>query len=233
MANPQHIVTVCSYSVDLSELLGKGTFGVVYKATNPDDMDVAAKKILITKHNGISAVKEAINAYNLARQRGAHRNVVEIHQVKHDPAQECMWVFMEYCALGDLDAYFSANYESVHSTEVRLGIMVQIAEGLGYLHQHNIVHRDIKPVNIVVAPGSAQGSIVVKLTDFGLARFLDPNDQSSSMSSDVGTFAFKAPEFWDRGPGAKPKYKRSVDVFSTGLTLLAILQATPGKARCI
>ncbi len=229
MANSSHTVQICDYFVDFEDQLGKGAFGIVYKAKHVRGGEVAAKKILINEHTGVSALKEAMNAYNLARQRGIHRNVVEIYQVKHDPGQKCMWVFMEFCALGDLDTYFFTHYDSVSSIEARLDIMVQIAEGLAYLHQHNIIHRDIKPENIVVSQRSSQDAIVVKLTDFGLAKFLDPNNQSSAMSSDVGTFAFKAPEFWERDPGVKPTYKRSIDVFATGLTFLAVLQANPGK----
>ena len=229
MANSAHTVQICDYYVDFEDQLGKGAFGIVYKARHIRGGEVAAKKILINEHTGVTAVKEAMNAYNLARQRGVHRNVVEIYQVKHDPGQKCMWVFMEFCALGDLETYFTTLYGFVHSIDARLDIMVQIAEGLTYLHQNNIIHRDIKPENIVVSPGTSKHSIVVKLTDFGLAKFLDPTDQSSAMSSDVGTFAFKAPEFWERDPGVKPTYKRNVDVFATGLTFLAILQANPGK----
>ena len=69
----------------------------------------------------------------------------------------------------------------------------------------------------------------MKLGDFGLSKILDPNDETSSMSSDVGTLLFKAPEFWDKKPGEKVRYHRSVDIYAAGLTFTAMLQAKPGS----
>ena len=69
---------------------------------------------------------------------------------------------------------------------------------------------------------------IVKLGDFGLSKFLDPDDITSAMSSNVGTLAFKAPEFWDRKPNDRIRYHRNVDVYAAGLTFTAMLQAKPG-----
>ena len=106
--------------------------------------------------------------------------------------------------------------------------MGQIAKGIAFLHHKNIVHRDVKPGNILLK--SIDGYIYVKLGDFGLSRFLDPDDITSAMSSNVGTQWFNAPEFWDRQPGERVRYHRNVDVYAAGLTFAAMLQAKPGTS---
>ena len=62
-----------------------------------------------------------------------------------------------------------------------------------------------------------------------MSKFLDPDDMTSAMSSNIGTLVFKAPEFWDRKPNNRVKYHRNVDVYAAGLTFAAMLQAKPGK----
>ena len=106
-----------------------------------------------------------------------------------------------------------------------MNLMRQIAKGIAFLHQNNIVHRDIKPGNILLK--SCNGYAVVKLGDFGLSKFLDPDDMTSAMSSNVGTLTFKAPEFWDRQPDERVRYHRNIDVYAAGLTFTAMLQAKP------
>ncbi len=110
--------------------------------------------------------------------------------------------------------------------------MVQITNGIEHLHQNNIVHRDIKPGNILVTASPHDGRFVVKLTDFGLSKFLDPTDETSAMSSDVGTLMFKAPEYFDayRGQGqGKRNYHRNVDIYAAGLTFLSMIEAKEGE----
>ena len=99
--------------------------------------------------------------------------------------------------------------------------MAQIANGIACLHENGIIHRDIKPENILLKHSDDDPWVQVKLSDFGLSKFLE--DQST-MSSDVGTNAFKAPEFWQRDKEGRLHYKKAVDIFATGLTFLAMLQ---------
>ena len=121
---------------------------------------------------------------------------------------------------------FFQKYLKKLKTEIRLDIMTQIARGVAFLHSKNIVHRDIKPGNILLK--TEDGCAVVKLGDFGLSKFLDPDGSTSAMSSDVETLRFKAPEFWDKKPGDRVRYHKTVDIYATGLTFAAMLQARTG-----
>ena len=99
--------------------------------------------------------------------------------------------------------------------------MSRIAKGIGYLHAENVIHLDLKPGNILIASDSL---LVPKLTDFDLSKSLDPDYETSVMSSNVATLAFKAPEFFNRIDG-KLIYHRNVDIYAAGLTFLAMIQA--------
>ena len=112
------------------------------------------------------------------------------------------------------------------SYETNLEVMKQLAAGIYYLHSRDIVHRDIKPGNIPVA---SENPLRLLLADFDVSKCLDPEVETSLMTSNVGTLAFKAPEFFQRTSPGKIEYHRNVDIYAAGLTFLAILQAEKGK----
>ena len=134
---------------------------------------------------------------------------------------------MPFCQVGDLNDYFQTN-DVPHETKVIT--MRQIMAGIRYLHSQDIVHRDIKPGNILVA---AENPLVIQLTDFDLSKCLDPEVEKFLMTSNVGTLAFKAPEFFQRTSPGQVEYHRNVDCFAAGLTFLAILQSEKAKKMMI
>ena len=113
---------------------------------------------------------------------------------------------MEMCCFGDLDMFFA---KTNFNHEQKLELMTGIAKGIEYLHSKDIIHRDIKPGNILI---SNDHPIHVKLTDFDLCKFLDENCDTSLMKSNVGTPMFKAPEFYKRTKEGKINYHRNVDI---------------------
>ena len=87
---------------------------------------------------------------------------------------------------------------------------------------HRILH--VKMVRI---------NLALRLTDFDVIKCLDLEDETSLMSSNVGTLAFKAPEFFQRASPGKIEYHKNVDIYAAGLTFLAILQAEKRKKMLI
>ena len=119
---------------------------------------------------------------------------------------------MEFCPHKDLYEFFRQRRLTERQ---HLDIKIQIAQGVEYLHSNNIIHRDIKPTNVLI---KNDNPIVAKVTDFGFSKFLEEDCDTSLMSTNVGTPAFKAPEFFLRNEQRKIEYHRNVDIFALGLT---------------
>ena len=138
-----------------------------------------------------------------------------------------MWMMIQFCELGDLNHFYRKGNVD-HGTNI--DVMTQITAGIEYLHSQDIVHRDIKPGNILVA---SPFPLRLLLADFDVSKCLDPEVETSLMTSDVGTLAFKAPEFFQRTSPGKIEYHRNVDIYAAGLTFLAIHQTKKGKKMLI
>ena len=222
-ANDNFLLHIGRYSVDITEEIGRGTFGTVYKAYDESGKLVAAKELSSEEHKG-AAIKEVLNFCNIPRN---HKNILDTFSMidsKND-----YWIFMDYCEHGNLNKYFKEHYPMLKDNKVKLKLMEQIGCGTEFLHSENIIHRDIKPENLLVTGNHDPNYTTIKICDFGLARFLDPNDDTSGMTTDVGSAMYKAPEFWKRDPKGRIRYHRSVDIFAAGLTFLAMLQAKQGE----
>ena len=204
------------FTVDVSGHIGSGAMGVVHPATDAKGNKVAVKRIC--GKNDRSMAKVSKDLHRLIQLK--HRNIVKFHNIKH--LKSAIWLVMEYCPHKDLDQ-FSRKQELNHYQTFM--IMGQITRGLEYLHRKNIIHRDIKPSNILV---KSNNPIWIKLTDFDFSKFLEEEFGTSLMTTNVGTPAFKAPEFFQRNEELKIHYHRNVDLYALGLTFLAMIQENKG-----
>ena len=199
-------------TIKLKEFIGQGAYGVVYRAVYSKGNKVAAKRIDLDGRHSLPN-----NSTDVEKLKQLdHPNIVKVYDVYQ--GEKAVWMFMELCEHGDLNKFYRNNELTLDQL---VEIMTQIAAGVKYLHQHDVVHRDIKPENILV---SNNLPIQVKLTDFDVSKFFE-EFETSTMSTDVGTLAFKAPEFFQRTPEGKLMYHRNVDCYAMGLTFLALLQA--------
>jgi len=193
----------------LSEL-GRGTSGVVYKAHDPKLDRLVALKILraelVSLEDSGVGLRERFHQEAVAAGRLTHPAIVAVHDV--GDAEGRPFMVMEYIEGGTL-ADLLLGGRPLPMTEA-VGIVVQVCAALDYAHRHGVVHRDIKPRNILVGPG------VTKVTDFGTARILGANHtQTGTM---LGTPAYMSPEMV-RGQATDPRS----DLFSLGVVLYETL----------
>ncbi len=200
---------VCGRYELLSEL-GRGTSGVVYKAHDPKLDRLVALKILrpelvSLEESGVS-LKQRFHQEAVAAGRLTHPAIVAVHDVGE--AEGRPFMVMEYSEGGTLADLLLGGRPLPLADAV--AIVVQVCAALDYAHRHGVVHRDIKPRNILVGPG------VTKVTDFGTARILGASHtQTGTM---LGTPAYMSPEMV-RGQAADPRS----DLFSLGVVLYETL----------
>ena len=137
-------------------LLGKGAFGIVNRTRSLEIKTAAAKTINTKIHSRILAH----DFDRLTRLR--HPNVVWTFKVSEEDT--IMWMFMELCSLWDLNEFIM---ERDVNRQQKIVIMSGITKGIDYLHANNVIHRDIKPGNILMVSDSP---LVPKLPEFDLTN---------------------------------------------------------------
>ena len=213
---------IAGYEVNFRKRLGRGAIGNVYMAKDKGGNNVAAKQVDSSRSER-AAVRELDNARRHVRLN--HENIVKIFQIVNE---EDIWVFMEFCEGGDLNEYSKNHYSDLQ--ENKISVMYQMSKGLAFLHSSRISHRDIKPENVLMKPKPHGTSpVTVKLTDFGLAKYLDPADSTSAMETRLGTRPYMAPEFYNQDEKGEIEYHKDVDIFALGLTFVALITAQPDQ----
>lgn len=187
--------------------IGRGAMGAVYKARDPlIDRLVALKTIT----GGPSAQKNLLDRfYQEARSAGAlqHPNIVTIYELGHE--KNTPFIAMEYLEGESLDRII--DQKPVLPLSVKLGYIVRVIDALAYAHQHNVVHRDVKPANIMV---TKEG--VVKVVDFGIARLTDMSMTQPNMM--IGSRAYMSPQQY-KGERADARS----DIWALGVSLYELL----------
>jgi len=181
--------------------------GEVYLAHDPDlDREVAVK-VLAAAHSADLDSRERF--YREARAAAAlnHPNIVTVHEV--DAEHDRPFIVMEYLKGPDLRRVIRDGPLSVPDV-LRVG--VALADALGFAHDRGVVHRDVKPENVILTPDGR-----VRVLDFGLAR-LPGSSSLTGVGALIGTVAYLAPELI-RGEPATP----ASDVYALGTVLFEAL----------
>jgi serine/threonine protein kinase len=196
---------------ELTEFLGAGAFGEVYRAENKENEIVVAVKLLpLTGISDHSFKQALLNEATLATQVH-HQNIVNVFHAG-DNKDIGPYLLMEY-VLGETPEKFLHRRIKTGS-RIGLGkaveIMLQIAQGARAINE-KLVHRDIKPDNILIS------SNLIKITDFGLSKLVAERTRTLTFKG-VGPIRYMAPEAW-RMQSNTPK----MDIYSVGLVFYEIL----------
>lgn len=189
------------------ELLGRGSFGTVYEGIADDGFFFAIKEVSLLDQGeaGRQSIYQLEQEISLLR-RFEHENIVRYYGTDKDDSK--LYIFLELVTKGSL----LSLYQKYNLRDSQVSAYTrQILHGLKYLHDWNVVHRDIKCANILV---DASGS--VKLADFGLAKATRLNDVKSCK----GTALWMAPEVVNR---RNKGYGVAADIWSLGCTVLEML----------
>ncbi|XP_059162494.1 interferon-induced, double-stranded RNA-activated protein kinase-like isoform X2 [Physella acuta] len=207
------------------DTIGSGSCGEVVRARHKQDKQFyAIKKIKLPKsEKAPSEGKYLREVQSLAKLQ--HIGIVRYHTVWDEVVNQQPFLFiqMELCQAGTLSTWLADNAGPRPPVKV-LPFCKEILEALSYIHGQGIIHRDVKPGNILIANGK------LKIGDFGLATCHDDSFEHESHSNQAanqhtalqGTKLYMSPEQLNKG-----QYDTKVDIFSTGLVFLELCRSFP------
>jgi len=216
--------------LQLGDVVGVGAEGRVYQGQFQGQTVAVKETLLVTSPRGTEGLNNKDEQQLMLQEsellrRLVHPSIITYYGTAFN--RHSVYVVIEW-AIGSLDYYLYHNKDQQHTMQMlaapldslgsKLDTILQIAQGVHFLHTRRVIHRDLKTQNVLVTrvePSS--GNLVCKLTDFGLACMQNKRLKTSN----VGTPAYLAPEVLSSE--AACEYSESVDVYSFGILLIEIL----------
>ncbi|KNE72630.1 CMGC/CDK protein kinase, variant [Allomyces macrogynus ATCC 38327] len=193
------------------EKLGEGTYGIVYKAQNRETGDIVALKRIRLDNEEEGVPCTAIREISLLKELH-HPNIVRLYDVVHtDKKLTLVFEFMD----SDLKKYMDACSGDVDPSIIQQ-FMFQLLRGIAFCHEHRVLHRDLKPQNLLITK-----KCDLKLGDFGLARAF--GIPVRHYSSEVVTLWYRAPDVL---MGSR-QYSTSIDIWSAGCIFAEMATGRP------
>ena len=192
--------------------LGEGTYGVVYRAKDQKGQEIyALKKIrLQAEEEGIPST--AIREISLLKELN-HINIVKLYEVLHSPKK--LTLVFEYVEQDLKKVIDSTNQKGLETKYIK-SFLYQLLQGVNYIHQHKVLHRDLKPQNLLISKDN-----IVKIGDFGLAR---------GYGIPVKNYTHEVVTLWYRPPDVllgNKTYGTTVDMWSIGCIFAEMASGKP------
>jgi len=202
---------------DFGEVLGKGSFGVVKEATHKATGRRWAIKAVNKEKAGTSAVK-LLEREVLIMKKIDHEHLIHLEEIYETSKR--MYLVMELCDAGGVEKLLEQKKR--FSEKETWTVINQLAHAVAYLHDSDIVHRDLKLENILLSQPIGNELLNIKLTDFGLSYVRGGVGSDSMMQSVCGTPIYMAPEVID-----DLGYSQQCDIWSIGVIMYTLLTGRP------
>ena len=200
---------------EILEEIGRGGMGVIYRARQRHSRRIVALKRMVSYHADSRETRERFRREAEAAASLDHPNILPIYEVGQ--GEDGLPFFsMKYAAGGSLQKAGAALRNEPREC---LRLMAKVAHAVQYAHEHGVLHRDLKPGNILL---DGRGEPFV--TDFGLAKWLDTSTDLTRTLTIFGTPGYIAPE-QARGPAAK--LTPTADIYSLGAILFDLFTGRP------
>jgi serine/threonine protein kinase, bacterial len=201
-------------------LLGSGGMGEVYLVQHPRLPRQDALKVLRPDVSSDASFRERfIREADLAAGL-RHPHIVGIHDRGEHDGQ--LWIAMDYIDGTDAVQLIERRYPAGMPVDLAIAVITAVASALDYAHKKGLLHRDVKPANIIVADLDSDDRSIF-LADFGIARSLDDSTGITTTNMTVGTYAYAAPEqlMGEQMDGRADQYALAATAyhFLTGLQL--------------
>src|SRR3954447_4228286 len=196
----------------IEEILGTGGMGVIYRATDLRLGRPVALKLISADRASDPTLRERLEREARLTAAIDHPNVIPVYGAGEEDGH--FYLVMRYVPGTDLHALL--RREGRLSPDRAAPVVVQVADALDAAHAAGLVHRDVKPANVLIAGDH------VYLTDFGITRVTDADTRITESGAWVGTVDFMAPEHL-RGNTTDARS----DVYALGCVLFAALTGTP------
>lgn len=204
---PPNITRIGKYEV--LEIIGRGGMGLVYRAF---DRQLSREVAIKTVTEGFAGDQEMLaRFYREAAKTGAlkHSNIVIVYDLGEQDGFP--YIVMEYLSGEPLDKLIRSQRPV--SMAFKLKVIEQVSNALGYAHRNDVIHRDVKPGNVIVQPDG-----VAKLLDFGIASQEKLDGRLTRTGHVIGTVQYMAPERLQNRA-----FDGRSDIFSTGILLFQLL----------
>ena len=204
---------------DVANKLGKGAYGIVWKATDKKSKETVALKKIFDAFQNATDAQRTFREISFLQQMDGHENIVQLYNVLKADNDRDIYLIFEYMET-DLHAVIRANIlEEIHKQY----IMYQSFKALMYMHSADLVHRDMKPSNLLL-----NSECLMKVADFGLARSLlqggtEADPINPVLTDYVATRWYRAPEILL----GSTRYGKAVDMWSLGCIFGEMLSGKP------
>jgi len=203
---------------EILQKLGKGAYGIVWKVRDKQSEDMIALKKVFGAFQNATDAQRTFREIIFLQELADHENIIQLLDVIKADNDKDIYLTFE-CMETDLHAVIRANIlEDIH----KQFIVYQTLKALKYMHTGNVIHRDMKPSNLLL-----NSECLVKVADFGLARSVDFKDKEPGrhpvLTDYVATRWYRAPEILL----GSTNYTKGVDMWSVGCILGELLGGKP------